>query len=292
MFNGGNDALSGGTPGAPATGGTGAPATGGTGADRRVGAGTHAGGGATPGTALAIETRGLTRRFGTFVAVDHVDLQVEKGSVMGLLGPNGAGKTTLIRLLLGLLAPTEGEGRVLDLDLRGEAEAIRRRVGYMSQRFSLYDDLTVAENLTFYGKVYGLGRSELKDRQEELLAWAGLSDQRRAISGDLSAGLRQRLAFACAILHRPPLLMLDEPTSGVDAVSRRRFWDLIYGLADGGTTVLVSTHYMEEAEQCDLLGMMLAGRLVAEGSPAELRAKYGDGGGLDQVFINLASRHP
>lgn len=238
----------------------------------------------------AIETRGLTRRFGSFTAVDQVTMQVGHGAVMGLLGPNGAGKTTLIRLLLGLLAPSAGEGWVLGHDLGREAEAIRRRAGYMSQRFSLYNDLTVAENLTFYGRVYGLGSMELTARREELLAWAGLADWQHRLAGELSGGLRQRLAFACAILHRPTLLLLDEPTSGVDAVSRRKFWDLIYGLADQGTTVLVTTHYMDEAEYCDRLGMILAGRLVALGTPAELRREYGGGGGLDQVFVNLAAR--
>jgi ABC-2 type transport system ATP-binding protein len=238
----------------------------------------------------AIETRRLTRRFGDFTAVDQVTLDVPAGAVMGLLGPNGAGKTTLIRLLLGLLAPSGGEGKVLGYDLVREAEAIRRKAGYMSQRFSLYNDLTVAENLTFYGRIYGLAGDELQARREELLAWSGLSDLRRTLAGEISGGLRQRLAFACAILHRPPLLLLDEPTSGVDAVSRRKFWDLIYGLADEGTTVLVTTHYMDEAEYCDRLGMILAGRLVALGTPADLRAEYGQGGGLDQVFINLAAR--
>ncbi len=238
---------------------------------------------------LAIETKDLTRRFGNFVAVNEVSLQVAEGSVMGLLGPNGAGKTTLIRLLLGLLEPSGGQGQVLGHSLATEAEAIRRRAGYMSQRFSLYNDLTVAENITFYGQVYGLAGDDLVARREELLTWAGLTELQRSIAGELSGGLRQRLAFACSILHRPPLLLLDEPTSGVDAVSRRKFWDLIYDLSDKGTTVLVTTHYMDEAEYCDQLGMILAGRLVATGTPAELRLAYGGGGGLDQVFVNLAA---
>jgi len=236
----------------------------------------------------AIETQGLTRRFGRFTAVDSVSLTVPEGTVMGLLDPNGAGKTTLIRMLLGALAPTAGTGRVLGHDLRTGAEAIRQRVGYMSQRFSLYRDLTVAENLAFFGRVYGPRGDELARRQEELLAWAGLLDQRRTIAGDLGGSMRQRLAFACAILHRPSLLLLDEATSGVDPMSRRRFWDLIYGLADGGTTVLVTTHYMDEAAHCDRLAMMNAGRLVAVGTPRELQAAHGDGGGLEQVFVKLA----
>jgi len=236
----------------------------------------------------AIETQGLTRRFGRFTAVDSVSLTVPEGTVMGLLGPNGAGKTTLIRMLLGSLTPTAGTGRVLGHDLRTGAEQIRQKVGYMSQRFSLYRDLTVAENLAFFGRVYGLRGDALAQRQEELLTWAGLADQRRTVAGDLGGGMRQRLAFACAILHRPRLLLLDEATSGVDPASRRRFWDLIYDLADGGTTVLVTTHYMDEAAHCDRLAMMNAGRLVAVGTPQELRESYARGGGLDQVFVTLA----
>lgn len=239
----------------------------------------------------AIETRKLTRRFGDFLAVNEVSLEVPEGSVMGLLGPNGAGKTTLIRMLLGLLVPSSGEGRVLGHDLVRGSEAIRKQAGYMSQRFSLYNDLTAEENLAFFGRVYGLKGADLADRKEELLSWSGLKEQRRALAGELGGGLRQRLAFACAILHRPTLLLLDEPTSGVDPASRRKFWDLIYSLSDGGTTVLVTTHYMDEAEHCDRLGMILAGRLVALGTPAELRAEHARGGSLEQVFVNLAGRH-
>jgi ABC-2 type transport system ATP-binding protein len=238
----------------------------------------------------AIETCDLTRRFGDFTAVDRVSLQVPAGAVMGLLGPNGAGKTTLIRMLLGLLAPSSGSGRVLGCDLIRDAESIRQRAGYMSQRFSLYNDLTALENLRFYGRVYGLRGDELAGRVEELLTWSGLAAQRKTLAGELGGGLRQRLAFACAILHRPSLLLLDEPTSGVDPVSRRMFWDLIYDLSDRGTTVLVTTHYMEEAEYCDRLAMILSGRLVAVGTPAELRAEYAGGGSLDEVFVNLARR--
>ncbi|HEY3364828.1 MAG TPA: ABC transporter ATP-binding protein [Symbiobacteriaceae bacterium] len=238
----------------------------------------------------AIETKGLTKRFGEFVAVNDVTLQVEAGTVMGLLGPNGAGKTTLIRMLLGLLAPSAGGGHVLGHDLATQPEAIRQKAGYMSQRFSLYNDLTVAENLAFYGRVYGLKGGALQERIGELLAWSGLEPLRQTPAGQVGGGLRQRLAFACAILHRPPLLLLDEPTSGVDPVSRRKFWDLIYGLSDTGTTVLVTTHYMDEAEYCDRLGMILAGRLVAYGTPVELRAEHAGGGSLDRVFISLAGK--
>jgi ABC-2 type transport system ATP-binding protein len=235
----------------------------------------------------AIHTDGLTRRFGSFIAVDNVSLALPAGTVMGLLGPNGAGKTTLIRMLLGLLAPTSGQGQVLGHDLYRAPEAIRRMAGYMSQRFSLYHDLTVAENLTFYGRVYGLSGETLAARRVELLRWSGLLDQRRAPASTLGGGLRQRLAFACAILHRPALLLLDEPTSGVDPASRRKFWDLIYGLTETGTTVLVTTHYMDEAEQCDRLGMMLGGKLAAQGAPTELKKAFAPGGTLGQVFTNL-----
>jgi len=238
---------------------------------------------------LAIETVGLTRRFGEFVAVNNLTLAVPEGAVMGLLGPNGAGKTTFIRMLLGLLAPSSGGGQVLGYDLLKEPEAIRRRAGYMSQRFSLYNDLTVSENLVFYGSVYGLKGYELRQRISELLAWSGLDSMRQELAGQVGGGLRQRLAFACAILHRPALLLLDEPTSGVDPVSRRKFWDLIYGLTDTGTTVLVTTHYMDEAEYCDRLAMILKGQLVAYGTPAELRSKYAGGDSLEQVFIKLAA---
>ncbi len=251
----------------------------------------------TPGAAdrvaaqgRVIETHGLTRRFGDFTAVSDVSIGVERGTVTGLLGPNGAGKTTLIRLLLGLLRPSSGGGTVLGHDLSRDPEGVRRLAGYMSQRFSLYDDLTVGENLTFYGQVYGLRGAALRARRDELVAWAGLAGQRGILAGALSAGLRQRLAFACAILHRPPLLLLDEPTSGVDAVSRRKFWDLIYDLTDAGTTVLVTTHYMDEAEYCDRLAMMLRGALVASGTPAELRRDVAGGGSLDRVFLELAGR--
>jgi ABC-2 type transport system ATP-binding protein len=239
---------------------------------------------------FAIETQDLTRRFGDFTAVDAVSMQIATGSVMGLLGPNGAGKTTLIRMLLGLLAPSAGEGRVLGYDLRHNTEAIRQHTGYMSQRFSLYNDLTVAENLDFYGRVYGLKSGALSERKRELLQWSELNGQQHALGGALGGGQRQRLAFACAVLHRPPLLLLDEPTSGTDPASRRKFWDLIYGLSDQGTTVLVTTHYMDEAERCDQLGMILSGRLVAVGTPATLKSTYAQGGTLDQVFVKLAMR--
>jgi len=241
---------------------------------------------------LAIHTRELTRRFGSFVAVDGVNLEVPRNCVFGLIGPNGAGKTTLIRMLLGLLTPTAGRGTVLGHDIASEAEVIRQKAGYLSQRFSLYNDLTVQENLTFYGRVYGLRNPELARRRHELLEWLGLAEYRLALAGELGRGERQRLAFACAVIHRPSLLLLDEPTSGVDPGSRRRFWDLIYDLADGGTTVLVTTHYMDEADYCDRLGMMLGGRLVCQGTPDYIRREFAGGAGLDAAFTALAAALP
>ncbi|EKP94088.1 ABC transporter ATP-binding protein [Thermaerobacter subterraneus] len=252
---------------------------------RMIGTGTN---GTGNGSELAIETEGLTCRFGDFVAVDGVSLRVPAGAVYGLLGPNGAGKTTLIRALLGLI-PATGRARVLGLDPARQAAAIRARVGYMSQRFSLYPDLTVEENLRFYGQVYGLDGDRLARRIAELLERTGLPGQRRARAGSLGGGLRQRLAFACAILHEPSLLLLDEPTSGVDPRARRQFWEMIYAMADAGTTVLVTNHHMDEAEQCDRLGMMLRGRLVAEAPPGEIRRRYAGGGSLGEAFARLAA---
>jgi ABC-2 type transport system ATP-binding protein len=217
-----------------------------------------------------IQASGLTRRFGDFTAVDHISFTVEAGEIVGYLGPNGSGKTTTIRMLLGLLRPTEGEAEVLGYDVVRQAERIRERVGYMSQRFALYFDLTVSENLAFYAGVYGVnGRS----RQEEVLEMLGLRDLARERASDLSTGLRQRLALGAAIVHRPRLLFLDEPTSGVDPTARRAFWDLIYGLADQGVTALVTTHYMDEAEYCGQVGIMREGRLLAIEAPSMLKSK-------------------
>jgi ABC-2 type transport system ATP-binding protein len=210
----------------------------------------------------------LTRRFGDFVAVDHVSFTVDAGEIVGYLGPNGSGKTTTLRMLLGLYEPTEGKATVLGFDAFHQSEEVRSRAGYMSQKFALYDDLTVWENLTFYGGVYGIHD---KTRIEETLALVGLArhgvDQARA----LSAGWRQRLALAIALVHRPKLLFLDEPTSGVDPLARRSFWDLIYALAADGVTVLVTTHYMDEAEYCGRVGMMREGKLLALDTPAALK---------------------
>jgi ABC-2 type transport system ATP-binding protein len=220
---------------------------------------------------LAVVTRGLTKRFGRVAAVDHLDLTVRAGELYGFLGPNGAGKSTTLRMLCGILDPTEGEGHVLGIDLRRDPERVKSLIGYMSQRFSLYDDLTVEENLTFYTRVYMVPRGERAGRIERMLRLADLVGRERQLSGQLSGGYRQRLALACALVHAPRLIFLDEPTAGVDPVSRRTFWALIRRLADEGTTILVTTHYMDEAELCDTLGFIYQGRLIAEGSPHQIK---------------------
>lgn len=218
-----------------------------------------------------IQVEGLTKRFGSFTAVDAVSFEVGHGEVVGYLGPNGSGKTTTIRMLLGLLRPSSGRARVLGFDVEREAEAIRPLVGYMSQKFALYEDLTVRENLVFYAGIYGLRRGEYRPRIQELLDLLGLAGREDERAGAISTGWRQRLALGIALIHRPRLLFLDEPTSGVDPAARRRFWELIDMLAQEGTTVFVSTHYMDEAEYCGRIGIMNRGRLLAMDSPSALK---------------------
>jgi ABC-2 type transport system ATP-binding protein len=220
----------------------------------------------------AVSVEHLTRRFGKFTAVDDVTFDVRAGEVFGFLGPNGAGKTTTIRMLAGLLLPTSGRGSVAGYDLRTGTDAIKQSIGYMSQFFSLYADLTVEENIEFFSGLYGVDPARRGARRDWVLEMAGLRDHRRRMTGELSLGWKQRLALGCAVLHEPPVLFLDEPTSGVDPISRRSFWDLIDAMAAGGTTVLVSTHYMEEAEHCHRLALMNRGRLVALDTPRGLRA--------------------
>lgn len=220
----------------------------------------------------AVNTERLTKRFGDIVAVDELDLRVRRGEIYGFLGPNGAGKTTTIRMLCGILAPTAGNGRVLDYDVVAEAEQVKKRIGYMSQRFSLYEDLTVAENVDFYASIYGLAGPVKKERAEDIFRTAGLAGRAGQLAGTLSGGQKQRLALGCALVHRPELLFLDEPTAGVDPVSRRDFWGLLYELAAAGTTILVTTHYMDEAEHCNRVGFIYGGRLIAEGKPDALKA--------------------
>jgi len=222
-------------------------------------------------TQTAVEVRELTRRFGDFVAVDRVSLSVAKGEVFGFLGPNGAGKSTTIRMLCGLLLPSSGEGRVAGFDIMTESETIKRHIGYMSQKFSLYDDLSVEENIDFYTGIYNVPRARRRERKDWVLEMAGLADKRGLLTGALAGGWKQRLALGCAVLHEPPIVFLDEPTSGVDPLSRRQFWELIAQMSHRGTTVFVTTHYMEEAEYCDELALIYRGRMIAKGEPAELK---------------------
>lgn len=221
---------------------------------------------------VAIITKDLTKRFDGFTAVDNVSFHVGRGEIFGFLGPNGAGKTTTIRMLMGLLAPTHGSATVLGYDIAGETGQLKEKIGYVSQRFSLYNDLTVDENLNFFGRAYGVTGSNLKRRKYEILEMAGLVGRESELAKNLSGGWRQRLALGCAIMHRPDLLFLDEPTAGVDPISRREFWDLLYVLAHQGRTVFVTTHYMDEAEHCHRLGFVQRGRLVALGTPEEIKA--------------------
>jgi ABC-2 type transport system ATP-binding protein len=219
----------------------------------------------------AVETENLTRVFGDFIAVNQVNLKIPQGSIYGFLGPNGSGKSTTIRMLCGILTPTRGNGRLLGLDLATEGETIKEKIGYMSQKFSLYEDLTVLQNLEFYAGLYSLTGSRRQERIEAMLAMAGLQQRRDDLTANLSGGWKQRLALGCSILHNPPLLFLDEPTGGVDPMSRRMFWDIIYQLAHQGTTVMVTTHFMDEAEHCDAIGFIYEGTLIADDTPANLK---------------------
>jgi ABC-2 type transport system ATP-binding protein len=228
-----------------------------------------------------LDVQGLTKRFDHFTAVDHVTFTVQQGEVLGYLGPNGSGKTTTIRMLCGLLTPTEGTARILGMDVVKNSEAIKPHIGYMSQKFSLYDELTVRENLEFYAGVYEIPLATEKDRIQEVLHIAGLDQRTRSLTSSLSGGWRQRLALGCAMLHRPPLLFLDEPTSGVDPVARREFWDLIYQFASQGTTVFITTHYMDEAEHCSRVGFMYRSKLLALDSPSALKSTYLSGAAWD-----------
>lgn len=220
----------------------------------------------------AVEIHNLVKRFGGFVAVDHVNLEVQRGEIFGFLGPNGAGKSTTIRMLCGLLLPTSGTALVGGLDVMTQSEAIKKRIGYMSQKFSLYDDLTVEENIDFFSGIYGVPRERRAERKAYVLRMAGIEERRSSLTRLLSGGWKQRLALGCAILHEPPILFLDEPTSGVDPIARRTFWDLIYQLSAAGHTIFVSTHYMDEAEYCHRLALMYRGKVIALGTPAELKS--------------------
>lgn len=220
----------------------------------------------------AVIVRDLEKRFGKFVAVNRVSFEVSRGEIFGFLGSNGAGKSTVIRMLVGLLSPTSGSGTVAGFDVRTEAEKIKKHIGYMSQKFSLYDDLTVEENINFYSGIYRIDRAKKHQRKEWVLEMAGLRDHRHSHTSILSSGWKQRLALGCAVLHEPEIIFLDEPTSGVDPISRRQFWDLINELAGKGVTVFVTTHYMDEAEYCDRLGLMDRGELIAVGTPESVKS--------------------
>jgi ABC-type multidrug transport system ATPase subunit len=218
-----------------------------------------------------IKAEGLTKKFGRLVAVDDVSLDIEAGEIFGFLGPNGSGKSTVIRMLCGLLQPSAGSAELDGLDVVLQTEEVKRRIGYMSQRFSLYEDLTVQENIDFYGSIYGLGRLELDDRRKMVVALAGLEDRLAQLAGTLSGGYKQRLALACSLLHRPKILFLDEPTAGIDPVARREIWNLLFRLAGEGTTLFVTTHYMDEAERCSRVAYIYLSKLIALGRPQELK---------------------
>ena len=228
----------------------------------------------------------LVKKFGKFIAVDHVSLSVSKGEIFGFLGPNGAGKSTTIRMLCGLLTPTSGRASVAGFDVASQPEKIRENIGYMSQKFSLYDDLTVEENIEFFSGIYGVAKDKREQRKKYVLDMAGIRERRDSLTGLLAGGWKQRLALGCAILHEPPILFLDEPTSGVDPIARRSFWDLIYALSEAGNTVFVSTHYMDEAEYCHRLALMYKGRVIALGTPEELK-KEAKQPSMEEVFIHV-----
>ncbi len=237
---------------------------------------------------IAVKTDKLTRRFGKFIAVDQVSIEVKQGEIFGFLGANGAGKTTMIRMLCGLLKPSAGSATVAGFDVYQQSENIKRNIGYMSQKFSLYDDLTIHENIEFFGGIYGLSKELIRQLRDALLKQVGLTNVANSMTRDLPVGFKQRLALGCALLHDPPILFLDEPTSGVDPEARRSFWDLIYNTAEAGKTIFVSTHFMDEAEYCHRLSIMREGKLIALGSSGELREHYHKSN-MQDVFIEIVN---
>ena len=238
-------------------------------------------------TTNAIEAKDLTRTFGSFTAVDHISFDVKPGEVFGFLGANGAGKTTAIRILTGLLRPSSGSAKVAGFDVATQSEAIKQVIGYMSQKFSLYDDLTIRENIELYGGIYELSKDALAERVERILERLGLGHAGKDLVRSIPLGWKQKLAFSVALLHEPKVVFLDEPTGGVDPIVRRQFWELIYEAAHGGTTVLVTTHYMDEAEYCDRISIMVSGKIAAYGTPAELKRDAGVAS-VDELFVRLA----
>ncbi|KPU27656.1 ABC transporter ATPase [Caloranaerobacter sp. TR13] len=234
---------------------------------------------------FAVLTKNLTKKFKGVTAVDKINLKIPKGKIYGLLGPNGAGKSTTIRMLCGVITPSSGEGKVLGFDIYRESEKIKHNIGYMSQKFSLYEDLTVLENLSFYASIYSLPKKVKNERMAELIKMAGLEGKEKTLAAHLSGGWKQRLALGCALIHKPKLLVLDEPTAGVDPVSRRVFWELIYKLAEQGITILVTTHYMDEAESCDEIAFIFSGKILATGTPKEI-IKIRNVKNLEDAFIS------
>ena len=234
-----------------------------------------------------IKAEKLTRKFGDFAAVDHISFEVGAGEIFGFLGANGAGKTTAMRMLTGLLIPTEGQATVAGYDVYEQPEQIKKRIGYMSQKFSLYEDLTVRENIRLYGGIYGLGDQQIKQKSDELVNMLGMKELQNKMIGSLPLGWKQKLAFSVALLHEPDIVFLDEPTGGVDPITRRQFWEQIYKVAEEGTTVFVTTHYMDEAEYCDRVSIMVDGRIDALDTPAGLKEQF-DADDIEEVFIRLA----
>jgi len=237
---------------------------------------------------LAVKTEALTRKFGKFVAVDEVSIKVKKGEIFGFLGANGAGKTTMIRMLCGLLKPSSGIASVSGFDVYKQTEKIKQNIGYMSQKFSLYDDLTISENIEFYGGIYGLTKDLINSRREKLLDQVGLSEISDTMTKDIPVGFKQRLALGTALLHNPPIIFLDEPTSGVDPEARRSFWDLIYRTAEDGKTIFVTTHFMDEAEYCHRLSIMRDGKLIALDTPGNLKSQYSKES-MQEVFVDIVN---
>lgn len=238
---------------------------------------------------LVLKADNLTRKFGDFIAVDHISFQIERGEIFGFLGANGAGKTTAIRMLTGLLVPTEGHATVAGFDAYSEAEQIKKQIGYMSQKFSLYEDLTVRENIRLFGGIYGLSDNEIKMKSGQLIEMLGMQELQKKKIGSLPLGWKQKLAFSVALIHEPKIVFLDEPTGGVDPITRRQFWEQIYKVADDGTTVFVTTHYMDEAEYCDRVSIMVDGRIDALDTPTGLKERF-NAGDIEEVFVELARR--